>query len=97
MLSGRRYLLGLSPEQEQMCEELGNIFRSVCNTALEKRREYRLRGAWMNDAQQRAELADAKRCQRSLRCPGGRSPGVQPGGRTRCRCHLVVSRPCNPR
>ncbi|MEU4039857.1 RNA-guided endonuclease InsQ/TnpB family protein [Streptomyces collinus] len=61
MLSGRRYLLYLSPEQEAMCEEFGNICRSVWNTALEQRREYRRRGAWMNYVPQAAELADAKK------------------------------------
>ncbi|MFD4976504.1 helix-turn-helix domain-containing protein, partial [Streptomyces sp. NPDC058424] len=33
MLSGRRYLLDLSPEQVEMCEEFGAICRSVWNTA----------------------------------------------------------------
>jgi putative transposase len=61
MLSGRRYLLDFSPEQAQMCEEFGNICRSVWNTGLHQRREYRRRGAWMNYAPQCAELADAKR------------------------------------
>ncbi|MET8453686.1 helix-turn-helix domain-containing protein [Streptomyces sp. NPDC005209] len=61
MLSGRRYLLDLSPEQEEMCEEFGNICRVVWNTALEQRREYRRRGAWMNYVPQAVELADAKR------------------------------------
>ncbi|MFB7577094.1 helix-turn-helix domain-containing protein [Streptomyces sp. NPDC056165] len=31
-----------------MCEEFGDICRSVWNTALEQRREYWRRGAWMN-------------------------------------------------
>jgi len=61
MLSGRRYLLDLSPEQEERCEEFGNICRAVWNTALEQRREYRRREAWMNYIPQAAELADAKR------------------------------------
>ncbi|MFB7328037.1 RNA-guided endonuclease InsQ/TnpB family protein, partial [Streptomyces sp. NPDC056190] len=61
MLSGRRYLLDLSPKQGEMCEEFGAICRSVWNTALEQRREYRRRGAWMNYVPQCAELADAKR------------------------------------
>ncbi|MFI9605084.1 RNA-guided endonuclease InsQ/TnpB family protein [Streptomyces sp. NPDC052043] len=61
MLSGRRYLLDLSSEQEEMCEEFGGICRSVWNTALEQRREYRRRGAWMNYVPHCAELADAKR------------------------------------
>ncbi|NGO69125.1 helix-turn-helix domain-containing protein, partial [Streptomyces sp. SB3404] len=34
MLSGRRYRLALTPEQAEMCEEFGNICRSVWNTAL---------------------------------------------------------------
>ncbi|MEU5377925.1 transposase [Streptomyces sp. NPDC005968] len=61
MLSGRRYRLALTLEQEVMCEEFGNVCRAVWNTALEQRREYRRRGAWMNYAPQCAELADAKR------------------------------------
>ena len=60
-LSGRRYLLDLSPEQAQMCERFGNICRAVWNTALEQRREYRRRGAWMNYVPQAAELAEAKK------------------------------------
>ncbi|MFC9094785.1 helix-turn-helix domain-containing protein [Streptomyces sp. NPDC002387] len=50
MLSGRRYRLALTLEQEVMCEEFGNVCRAVWNTALERRREYRRRGAWMNYA-----------------------------------------------
>ncbi|MBW8705896.1 hypothetical protein MBT84_40420 [Streptomyces sp. MBT84] len=61
MLSGRRYRLALTLEQEVMCEEFGNVCRAVWNTALEQRREYRRRGSWMNYAPQCAELADAKR------------------------------------
>jgi putative transposase len=61
MLAGRKYRLKLTPEQAAMCEEFGNICRSVWNTPLEQRREYRQRGAWMNYVPQAAELADAKR------------------------------------
>src|SRR4051812_22509294 len=61
MLTGRKYRLKLTPEQEAMCEEFGNICRAVWNTALEQRREYRRRGASMNYVPQAAELADAKR------------------------------------
>lgn len=61
MLSGRKYRLKLTAGQEAMCEEFGNVCRSVWNTALEQRREYRRRGAWMNYVPQAAELADAKR------------------------------------
>ncbi|SEG80657.1 putative transposase [Thermomonospora echinospora] len=61
MLVGRKYRLSLTAEQAEMAEEFGNICRSVWNTALEQRREYRRRGAWMNYVPQAAELADAKR------------------------------------
>lgn len=61
MLSGRRCRLELTDEQVGMCEEFGNICRSVWNTGLHQRREYRRRGAWMNYVPQAAELADAKR------------------------------------
>ncbi|MEW2394538.1 transposase [Streptomyces sp. NPDC046862] len=61
MLTGRKYRLALTSEQAESSEEFGNICRSVWNTALEQRREYRRRGAWMNYVPQAAELADAKR------------------------------------
>jgi putative transposase len=61
MLTGRKYRLALTADQAEMCSEYGNICRAVWNTALEQRREYRRRGAWMNYAPQAAELAEAKR------------------------------------
>ncbi|MGW3150613.1 RNA-guided endonuclease InsQ/TnpB family protein [Streptomyces sp. NPDC001177] len=61
MLSGRRYRLELTVEQAVMCGEFADICRAVWNTALEQRREYRRRGAWMNYVPQAAELAEAKR------------------------------------
>ncbi|MFH8386337.1 RNA-guided endonuclease InsQ/TnpB family protein [Kitasatospora sp. NPDC018058] len=61
MLSGRRYRLELTADQAVLCETFGDICRSVWNTALEQRREYRRRGAWMNYVPQAAELAEAKR------------------------------------
>jgi putative transposase len=61
MLAGRKYRLSFTAEQAQMAEDFGNICRSVRNTALEQRRQYRRRGAWMNYVPQAAELADAKR------------------------------------
>lgn len=60
MLVGRKYRLALTSQQAALCEEFGNVCRSVWNTALEQRREYRRRGAWMNYVPQAAELADAK-------------------------------------
>ncbi|MFJ8477383.1 RNA-guided endonuclease InsQ/TnpB family protein [Kitasatospora sp. NPDC094011] len=61
MLSGRRYRLELNSVQAELCEMFGDVCRSVWNTALEQRREYRRRGAWMNYVPQAAELAEAKR------------------------------------
>ncbi|MFE6056017.1 RNA-guided endonuclease InsQ/TnpB family protein [Kitasatospora sp. NPDC056446] len=61
MLSGRRYRLELTAEQVVLCEAFGDICRAVWNTALEQRREYRRRGAWMNYVPQAAELVEAKR------------------------------------
>ncbi|MGW4698062.1 RNA-guided endonuclease InsQ/TnpB family protein [Kitasatospora cineracea] len=61
VLSGRRYRLELDPVQAGLCEVFGDVCRAVWNTALEQRREYRRRGAWMNYVPQTAELAEAKR------------------------------------
>lgn len=61
MLSGRRYRLELDAVQAALCEMFGGLCRDVWNTALEQRREYRRRGAWMNYVPQAAELADAKK------------------------------------
>lgn len=62
MLSGRRYRLAFTPEQAGMAEESGNICRAVWNTALEQRREYRRRGAWMNvDSKSRKSPAVVER------------------------------------
>lgn len=60
MLVGRKYRLGFTAEQAEMAEEFGNICRAVWNVALEQRREYRRRGAWMNYVPQAAEMTDAK-------------------------------------
>ncbi|MET7702351.1 transposase [Streptomyces sp. NPDC005485] len=61
VLSGRRYRLALTDEQAAMVEEFGNICRSVWNTGLDQRRQYRQRGGWMNYPPQCKELAEAKR------------------------------------
>ncbi|WP_223281462.1 helix-turn-helix domain-containing protein [Streptomyces antnestii] len=65
MLSGRRYRLELTAEQAEMCEEFGNVCRSVWNTGLHQRREYRRRGAWMN----------SRRSAPSWPRPSGNTPG----------------------
>lgn len=60
MLTGRRYLLALTPEQEAYAERVAGICRAVWNTGLEQRREYRRRGAFIGYVQQCRELAEAK-------------------------------------
>src|SRR6202022_3852520 len=61
MLTGRRFRVEFTDEQGEYVEQIGAVWRAVWNTALEQRREYRRRGAWMNYVPQAAELADAKR------------------------------------
>ncbi|MDN5758422.1 MAG: helix-turn-helix domain-containing protein, partial [Tomitella sp.] len=61
MLTGRKYKLLLTDEQADYAEQVGNVCRSVWNTALHQRREYRRRGGWMNYTPQAGELAEAKR------------------------------------
>lgn len=60
MLTGRKYKLLLTGEQAAYAEQIGNVCRSVWNTGLAQRREYRKRGGWMNYASQAGELAEAK-------------------------------------
>lgn len=60
MLAGRRYRLDLTAEQTAYAERVGGICRSVWNTALEQRRAYRRRGAFIGYAEQCAQLAEAK-------------------------------------
>ncbi|WP_007025062.1 RNA-guided endonuclease InsQ/TnpB family protein [Saccharomonospora iraqiensis] len=60
MLAGRKYRSKLTTEQAAQCEEFGNVCRAVWNTALDQRRQYRTRGAWMNYNEQAGQLADAK-------------------------------------
>ena len=60
MLSGRRFRVGLTPDQLVYAEQVSGICRAVWNTGLEQRREYRQRRAWINYQQQARELAVAK-------------------------------------
>ena len=61
MLTGRRYLLAFTPEQAAYAETVGSVCRAVWNTALEQRREYRRRGAWINYNEQARQMAEAKK------------------------------------
>ncbi|SHY08418.1 IS891/IS1136/IS1341 family transposase [Mycobacteroides abscessus subsp. abscessus] len=60
MLTGRRFRVEFTAEQAVYAEQVGAVCRSVWNTGLEQRREYRRRGAWMNYEPQAKELAEAK-------------------------------------
>jgi len=48
MLTGRRYLLALTPGQGAYAEQVSNICRAVWNTGLEQRREGRRRGVFIS-------------------------------------------------
>lgn len=61
MLTGRRYPLAFTPEQEEFAELIGDACRMVWNTALEQRRTYRQRGAWIGYVEQARQMADAKK------------------------------------
>lgn len=61
MLAGRRYLLALTPDQETYADRIASICRAAWNVALEQRREYRRRGAFIGYEQQCREIADAKK------------------------------------
>lgn len=61
MLTGRRYLLALTTEQEQFAELIGEVCRAVWNTALEQRRIYRQRGASIGYVEQARQMAEAKK------------------------------------
>jgi putative transposase len=60
MLTGRRFRVEFTDEQAVFAEQIGAVCRSVWNTGLEQRREYRRRGEWMNYRPQAKELAEAK-------------------------------------
>ncbi|MFU8874288.1 RNA-guided endonuclease InsQ/TnpB family protein [Micromonospora sp. SL4-19] len=61
MLIGRRYLLAFTESQATYAEQVGAACRAVWNTALEQRREYRRRGAWINYNEQARQMAEAKK------------------------------------
>src|SRR5437762_9386758 len=61
MLTGRRYLLAFANEQAAYAETVGNACRAVWNVALEQRREYRRRGAFISYVEQARQMAEAKK------------------------------------
>jgi putative transposase len=60
VLTGRRFRVEFTEQQQQFAEQIGGVCRAVWNTGLEQRRVYRRREAWMNYQPQAAELAEAK-------------------------------------
>jgi putative transposase len=60
VMSGRRFRVEFTDEQQVFAEQIAAVCRAVWNTGLEQRREYRRRGAWMNYKQQAHELVEAK-------------------------------------
>ncbi|MCA2220301.1 RNA-guided endonuclease InsQ/TnpB family protein [Nonomuraea aurantiaca] len=60
MLTGRKYRLDLASGQVVFAERIGGACRSVWNTALEQRRTYRRRGAFIGYHDQARQLAEAK-------------------------------------
>jgi IS605 OrfB family transposase len=61
MLTGRRYLLAFTGEQAAYAEQVGAVCRAVWNTALEQRREYRRRGAFISYVEQARQAGEAKK------------------------------------
>ena len=59
-MTGRRFRVEFTDEQAVFADRIGAVCRTVWNTGLEQRREYRRRGAWMNYRPQAGELAEAK-------------------------------------
>jgi putative transposase len=60
VLTGRRFRLELTAEQEAYADRIASTCRTVWNIGLEQRREYRRRGKWISYPEQAHELADAK-------------------------------------
>ncbi|GGL28386.1 RNA-guided endonuclease InsQ/TnpB family protein [Planomonospora parontospora] len=60
ILTGRRYRLEFDFGQKLVAERIAAVCRSVWNTALEQRRAYRRRGAFIGYAEQCRQLAEAK-------------------------------------
>ncbi|WP_031159349.1 helix-turn-helix domain-containing protein [Streptosporangium roseum] len=75
MLTGRKYRLDLAPEQGEFAERIGGACRSVWNTALEQRRSYRQRQAWIGYHEQARQVAEAQ-CVHG----GGREVPREPSG-----------------
>ena len=60
MLTGRRFRLELTGEQEEYAERIASTCRAVWNIGLQQRRDYRRRGRWISYPEQAHELAEAK-------------------------------------
>jgi putative transposase len=89
VLTGRKYRLAFTPEQAEFADTIGTICRSVWNTALEQRREYRRRGVWMNYVaigwrtrrrEDRARMAEGRPVARVTADPHGPGPPCREHG-----------------
>jgi putative transposase len=54
-------VLAFTVDQADYAEMIGGVCRAVWNTALEQRREYRRRGAWIDYNEQAGQMAEAKK------------------------------------
>jgi putative transposase len=72
VLAGRKYRLEFDFGQRVFADRLGGICRAVWNTALEQRRNYRRRGAWISYEEQ---------CRHGNRFVARRGPGGANGAR----------------
>jgi putative transposase len=60
MLTGRRFRLELTVEQQEYADRIAKTCRAVWNIGLDQRRQYRRRGASITYPEQAHELAEAK-------------------------------------
>ena len=60
MLSGRRFLVRFTADQQVYAEQVSGICRAVWNIGLDQRRQYRQRQSWISYPEQCRELAIAK-------------------------------------
>ncbi len=63
MLTGRRYLLAFTPEQEAYAQRIAGACRAIWNVGLEQRREYARRGAFIGYFAQNKQLTEARQAE----------------------------------
>lgn len=60
MLTGRRYLLAFTPEQDAYAQRIADACRAVWNTGLDQRRIYRRKGAFISSIEQSRQFTEAR-------------------------------------